>query len=122
MFFPVIFSARQFRCPILKLGTVIAGLVLSLWVTPDHCPAVEASQPARFSVDNNRIVLSADRSGTWGVSSAKGDENGNAVYKRVSVPSRTSQRHQKFQHILQGTPKDHGLAPEKSHEADVSMK
>jgi len=105
-----------------KLLGIIAVLVLSLWARPDSCPAVEAPLHARFSVDNGRIAAPAGYSVAGTVPLAKGNENENSVYGQISVPSRTFHRPRKFQHILQNTPKDHGLAPEKSHEADVSMK
>jgi hypothetical protein len=116
------FSIRQVRHPMVKLVGIIVVLALSLWARPDSCPAVEAPLPAGFSVDNERIVASAVQFAAGAVASVKVNEDGNTVYGRIPVPSRTFRRHRKFQHILHNTPKDHGLAPEKSHDADMSMK
>ncbi len=116
------FPCRQALYPMAKLGGIIAVLVLSLLVWPDSSPAVEAPLPAGLSIDNGRIAASAVQSAAGPLPSAQIKGAGDAVCGPMSVQSRTFPRHQRFQHILQSTPKDHGLAPEKSHEADVSMK
>ncbi|MFH1114981.1 MAG: hypothetical protein V1792_13805 [Pseudomonadota bacterium] len=116
------FPVRQDRYPMVKLVGIIAAVAFSLLGKPDRCPAVESPLPARLSLGSERMTASASLSAAGTVPSAKRSGDGNTVYVPISVQSRTYHRPRGFQHILQNTPKDHGLAPEKSHDADVSMK
>lgn len=117
------FPVRQDRYPMVKLVGIIAAVAFSLLGKPDRCFAVDSPLPARLSLGSEHMATSASLSSAAGtVPIAKRSGDGNTVYVPISVQSRTSHNPPGCRHILQNTPKDHGLAPEKSHDADVSMK
>ncbi|MDQ7782066.1 MAG: hypothetical protein RDU20_04255 [Desulfomonilaceae bacterium] len=116
------FSRLKAHCSTARLGGTIAVLVLFMWMRPNACPAVESSPQVGPSANIERVVASTVGPPDETVFPAQINGDGDAVFGHISAQSRTVRGYRRFQHILQSTPGNHGLAPEKSHDADTSVK
>jgi hypothetical protein len=104
----------------MRLLGIVVLLTFSVVGLIERAPAVETPQTDSLSTEARRIDMNARRL-VAGAGSNDGAPVGELSIGGPSVAHLPRVRNRpKFQHILQSTPKDHGLAPEKSQESDIT--